>query len=80
LNIPKTKSRERWALSAVTYFFLDLFENTLFYYHIVVLRYTVTFTKVLTIYHGWIHPLHQSNILRYFTMKFLTNPYSVHIF
>jgi hypothetical protein len=25
-------------------------------------EYIVTFTKVLTIYHNWIHPLHHSHL------------------
>jgi hypothetical protein len=28
----------------------------LYYYHIVILGYIVTFRKVLTLYHSWIHP------------------------
>jgi hypothetical protein len=61
----------------------DYLEAGFFSYHtIVVLGYTVTFIKLLTIYHSWIHPLHNSplSFLPYSWNSFNRSHFPIYIY
>jgi hypothetical protein len=61
-----------YVVSFLFYFFLDLALPLMTYFLLLLFwGYIVTFTKVLTLYHSWIHPLHYSPQYLFQTLKLI---------